>query len=303
MLGTPVAALTNDAFVTKGQPVANDNGTFPLFSDQSRSCVCPICERSFVYLVGRGMDRKYCSGRCQNKARKIKLGTMKLAKCKVEGCDKLANRIGAGLCEACYMRLRRNGDTALPKPPRGWSEHSSGYKKLKKPDHPLAGRNGEVFEHRVVLFDLLGDGKHPCHWCGRELEWSQIAVDHLDENKKNNAPENLVVSCTYCNRQRGAVLPFVKVMTPVAFEEFIVLLRGYRETCEKSVSPTPLDYKKMAADCRVSRMVTFQCRQCKGTFEYLRVGKGPNRRLYCGQRCYFDYRNALKVAKSVVSVE
>lgn len=81
-------------------------------------------------------------------------------------------------------------------------------------DHPLATTGSVVMEHRKVLFDTIGPGPHECHWnetygCGRiSLEWGglqgdSLCVDHLDHDRTNNAPENLVPSCIACNLRRG----------------------------------------------------------------------------------------------------
>ena len=69
-------------------------------------------------------------------------------------------------------------------------------------DCPLA-RDGEVLEHRKVLYDKLGPGQHPCHWCGEPLVWSQIRADHHDGNRQNNDPENILCACDTCNRRRA----------------------------------------------------------------------------------------------------
>lgn len=73
--------------------------------------------------------------------------------------------------------------------------------------HPLANSSGVVSEHRRALYDKIGPGLHPCHWgCGKVLEWGGIlgiCVDHLDDDKVNNDPDNLVPSCLVCNMQRG----------------------------------------------------------------------------------------------------
>lgn len=72
--------------------------------------------------------------------------------------------------------------------------------------HPLASHHGELLEHRAVLYAKIGPGSHPCHWCGKLREWGGaggIHVDHLDEDKLNNDPENLVPSCKQCNGNRG----------------------------------------------------------------------------------------------------
>jgi len=92
-----------------------------------------------------------------------------------------------------------------------------GYERRVQPDHPLANKNGQVRVHRAVLFDLIGDGTHPCRWCGKPVTWRRpgagwgtqnglgvLLPDHLDGNPRNNAPENLVPSCNHCNVWRSS---------------------------------------------------------------------------------------------------
>lgn len=72
--------------------------------------------------------------------------------------------------------------------------------------HPLASHHGELLEHRKVLYEKIGPGEHPCYWCGKLRSWggSQgIHADHLDDDRLNNDPENLVPSCKRCNGRRG----------------------------------------------------------------------------------------------------
>lgn len=76
--------------------------------------------------------------------------------------------------------------------------------------HPLAGRGGRAAVSRLDLYAEIGPGPHPCHWCGRMLQWTvgiasdSIIVDHLDWNPINDELENLVVSCNSCNTRRAA---------------------------------------------------------------------------------------------------
>lgn len=86
-----------------------------------------------------------------------------------------------------------------------------GYRMLRYQRHPLA-RHGELMEHRKILYDKIGPGPHECHWnsvrgCGKvNLEWGGhggIHADHLDDDRINNSPENLVPSCKKCNGDRG----------------------------------------------------------------------------------------------------
>lgn len=85
---------------------------------------------------------------------------------------------------------------------------------IRQPDHPLASDHGKVLEYRAVLYDKIGPGEHPCHWCGTLVRWQrggkgrghrrgELAVDHLDGDTRNNASENLVPACNRCNTLRG----------------------------------------------------------------------------------------------------
>jgi hypothetical protein len=73
--------------------------------------------------------------------------------------------------------------------------------------HPISTSGYRVvakeYEHRRVLRAVIGDEPHPCHWCNRMLTWGvDLHVDHLDHDKLNNDPHNLVPSCQPCNNRR-----------------------------------------------------------------------------------------------------
>lgn len=75
--------------------------------------------------------------------------------------------------------------------------------------HPIAPPSGRVAFARLALYDKIGGGSHPCHWCEREVEWgapryseSALMADHLDWNPTNDEPDNLVPSCNQCNAHR-----------------------------------------------------------------------------------------------------
>jgi len=84
------------------------------------------------------------------------------------------------------------------------------YRYVKRPGHPLAPKSGQLPLHRVVLYDKIGPGPHPCHGCGAEVNWSSartgqgaLIADHLDGDKTNNDPSNLAPSCHPCNTRRA----------------------------------------------------------------------------------------------------
>lgn len=89
--------------------------------------------------------------------------------------------------------------------PPGRHFDNNGYVYVTGVQHPLSTK-GLLYEHRQVLYDQIGPGPHECHWgCGRVLEWGTmegICVDHLDDDKSNNTPENLAPSCFPCNITR-----------------------------------------------------------------------------------------------------
>lgn len=88
------------------------------------------------------------------------------------------------------------------------------YRMTTKPGHPLAPPSGVLPVARIVLYEKLGPGKHPCHWewCGhRILKWKPkssryapdaLYVDHLNHDTADDSPDNLVPSCNACNGHR-----------------------------------------------------------------------------------------------------
>jgi len=85
-----------------------------------------------------------------------------------------------------------------------------GYLAQWLPEHPLGIGRRYVYVHRVVLYDKIGPGAHPCHWCDKSVFWDRqwprdedaLVVDHVDRDVANNDPSNLVPSCGPCNAMR-----------------------------------------------------------------------------------------------------
>jgi HNH endonuclease len=126
--------------------------------------------------------------------------------CTVRGCEKPISRPALGLCEMHFYRQYGHGSVHVEtvRPARVFRRLDRGYVLLRIPGHPLA--NGDwVYEHRCVLYEQLGSGPQECWWCGIEVRWDNgLQVDHLDHDRSNNDPANLVPSCQACNMGRGA---------------------------------------------------------------------------------------------------
>lgn len=157
--------------------------------------VCPVCGNEF-----QSAAKKFCSRQCSAESRR-----KPQVPCSIDDCESPV--FARGICAKHYARVVRHGSPdAVTLPQR--KEVLKSYRMLHKQVHPLADAIGDVYEHRVVLYDAIGDGEHPCHWCGRLVAWhaeeprDRLVVDHVDEIKYNNDLTNLVPSCVRCNSLR-----------------------------------------------------------------------------------------------------
>jgi hypothetical protein len=135
------------------------------------------------------------------------------AHCTVGDCEKPTRSAHSPLCEMHYHRQYRHGDvnqTAHEQAPT--ASHGRRYKTVYDPKHPLAGKWGQVYVHRRVLYDAIGPGYHPCHWCSTPVRFAAkgtsdaLIPDHLNNVGDDNRIENLAPSCVRCNTARAAYL-------------------------------------------------------------------------------------------------
>lgn len=203
------------------------------FCMRMRASTCPTCHADFTYPFTTGRPKTHCSAECRVAHKKALLPARiaALPLCGVEECDLPAKRRGANLCEKHYMRLHRRGTTEKKQYSYRYT-NTRGYVRLLVRDHPLAHIGGCVLEHRAVMYDALGEGPHPCYWCGTVLDWQDISVDHLNEDKTDNRRTNLVLSCNDCNLMRGGILPFLARLTDKAVPTFICAALAFRATAE-----------------------------------------------------------------------
>lgn len=203
----------------------------------TRTKACPTCGKRFSYEVGKGKDRKLCGGALCSASRRRLQRQERLKQygpCANPDCNRPASRVSHGLCDTCYCRVRRNGHYEPSEPPKYRYRTGAGYYKVLIPEHPLADARGCVFEHRKVAYEKYGAGQRRCFWCGKVLEWANVVVDHLNEVKSDNRPENLVISCNDCNRARGAMLPFIDRLRPEALKQLIQCI-GQRHSADTEI--------------------------------------------------------------------
>jgi hypothetical protein len=132
--------------------------------------------------------------------------------CKVDECGKIVRSRWATLCNTHYFRGRRTGSTAK-RPPAPPARTNHGYMASACKAHPASSKRGILYEHRKVFYETFGPDDHVCFWCKIPLFWkgktsehrtfNALCVDHLNADRADNRPENLVPSCHRCNSARG----------------------------------------------------------------------------------------------------
>lgn len=123
--------------------------------------------------------------------------------CIAPECDRIATRRRVQLCERHYYRKRAHGSFDNPRVARPTYSDAHGYVYERCVGHPLAMKSGYVAQHRLVFYRHNGAGPFKCHWCGVDVAWRGMHVDHLNSVPSDNQPENLVASCPPCNQGRA----------------------------------------------------------------------------------------------------
>ena len=71
--------------------------------------------------------------------------------------------------------------------------YQKGYRYIKVPNHPFANTNGFVAEHRIVVEQYLLDDSNSIIVDGIRYLSRNYAIHHIDFNRLNNNPENLLI--------------------------------------------------------------------------------------------------------------
>ncbi len=231
----------------------------PITHGISNGRICKNCKVSFE-LIGLKGPKQYCSDECRiqwNVSRQIPKSKWRL--CKNEGCANTVRARNDTWCNACYnqRRKRLSGKCSIHKCDKPAIRHNSicemhygrirrnaaifgnrilldkyvlrsGYSMLLRKGHPICDSDGRIYEHRYVAYEWNGGVCPNCFWCDTLLNWDNAVIDHLNEKKDDNRPDNLVVSCNPCNRARGAMLPFLRRMSSNGFNKFLGTLEIMR---------------------------------------------------------------------------
>ena len=101
--------------------------------------------------------------------------------CDIESCTN--KHAAKGLCQTHYSRMRIVGNPNIvrKKQPKNLiTIDSQGYVLIYAPSHPRTSKTNKMFEHRLVMEQVLG----------RYLEPHEN-VHHKNGNRQDNRPENL----------------------------------------------------------------------------------------------------------------
>jgi hypothetical protein len=97
--------------------------------------------------------------------------------CTIGDCKK--PHIAKGMCQMHYRRVALYDDPESIKS-NGYRKDNQGYVILWLPNHPLANKSGNVYEHRLVMSEQIG------RWLAKHE-----TVHHKNGVRNDNRPENL----------------------------------------------------------------------------------------------------------------
>ncbi len=124
-------------------------------------------------------------------------------KCKIKDCGNSAVYKKDQVCQKHYFRFMRTGTYDLSQKKKLRLQNPAGYYKVYAPEHPLANKDGYVYEHRFVFYNIKAKNVSNCELCDSSINWKSLHIDHVDNDVTNNKVDNLRALCRGCNVFRG----------------------------------------------------------------------------------------------------
>lgn len=225
---------------------------------------CEVCGGAFKTSPThvRAGNGRFCSRDCFNVEQRNRIGNQVERACETCGKRFMAKHtfVMQGKARFCSRECFNTGR-------RGPKKTGVKHRLARAKGHPLAPPSGAVAISRLTLYERIGPGEHPCHWCGNLVEWMvgrgvrdarALLVDHLDHDPTNDDESNLVPSCNPCN--------------------------AHRRHDGTSATITPEDVTVMKGG-NLTRAVEKPCEQCGAPFlaalSQVKMGKGR----FCSRSC------------------
>lgn len=138
-----------------------------------------FCHKDYKRLIAHGVLERLPPR--PRRVRQSKLMSTE-GECSVEGC--MSAIYCKRMCNIHYQRTRKHGEPGpaerLRAPWRAEQISSSGYRRVHAKGHPNADAAGRVWEHHLVMSEVLGRAIRP-----------EETVHHRNGDKLDNRPENL----------------------------------------------------------------------------------------------------------------
>jgi endogenous inhibitor of DNA gyrase (YacG/DUF329 family) len=178
---------------------------------------CQVCGKSFDCFPSRAKNAKTCSSACGYKLRGLTNSKEKvILRCEQCGTEIAEHASHADRRRFCSHRCKELSDayrqeaservsgSGNPAWVGGFTEHADGYIYIRLSKHPFAS-NGYVFEHRLVIEKAMREQAphHPflVDVGGEKYLRQGVHVHHVDEDRKNNSPANLMAVTPEAHRR------------------------------------------------------------------------------------------------------
>jgi 5-methylcytosine-specific restriction endonuclease McrA len=159
-------------------------------SEKANASLCAICGLQIF-----GASSKTCGSEwCVHEYKRIKYGTIEERKKRERESNKRTNEKFRDKYNAKAREKYNNSPIAKAK-------HRS-----RKHKRKALMINATIGTDYAIAYRVILAKAKKCHWCGRVISKGDLDVDHVLPLSRGGAHSafNLVASCSFCNRSRGA---------------------------------------------------------------------------------------------------